>query len=389
MTGLNRLVGAMRGFVAVPPWGRMARRTPARLRNLYLNRWEHWSGRTVLRSSPIKLIVEPTNVCNLHCPCCFTGDGQVGRERSAMSLDLYRSLLAELGDHLFEVEAFNWGEPLLSRHIYTMVEEASARGIATTVNTNFSLPFDAGKAERLVRTGLSALRVSIDGARQETYQQYRVGGRLETVLANARLVLDARRRLRSATPQVIWEYHVFPHNVDEVAPARALAERLGMVFLPFKGQLPGQEWGIGSEWQFCHEPQIMPCASLWAIAVVHNDGGVAPCNGTFYREDDLGRVALGPGELGTASFREVWNGPRYQAARRFFAARAGSAEEQGIVCFNCPNTLTHEAWLKHRIEGGTRDSFRIGYGTNDVWNYFWNRRPPGERTTRRAGAGRA
>lgn len=77
-----------------------------------------------------------------------------------MSLELYRRLLDELGDYLFEVEAFNWGEPLLSPHIGTMIAETTARGIATRVNTNFSVPFDAARAERLVAAGLKVLTVS-------------------------------------------------------------------------------------------------------------------------------------------------------------------------------------------------------------------------------------
>ena len=35
-----------------------------------------------------------------------------------MTLDLYRRLLAELGDYLFEIEFYNWGEPLLASIIY-------------------------------------------------------------------------------------------------------------------------------------------------------------------------------------------------------------------------------------------------------------------------------
>ena len=101
-------------------------------------------------------------------------------------------MLDELGDYLLELEAFHWGEPLLSPHIDTMIEAASARGIATTINTNFSVPFDRARAERLVASGLTELTVSIDGAHQATYEQYRVRGDLERVLHNCRLVGDAR-----------------------------------------------------------------------------------------------------------------------------------------------------------------------------------------------------
>jgi pyruvate-formate lyase-activating enzyme len=344
--------------------------------NLYLNRIEHGLVRSQLWSRPTKLIIEPVNACNLRCPFCFTGAGGHGRTRSVMSMALFRSLLDELGDYLFEIEAFNWGEPLLSPHIYAMIAEATARGIGTKLNTNFSLPFDAEKAERLIAAGLTTLTVSIDGARQPVYEQYRVRGDLQAVIHNCRLIAAAKRRMRSPTPAFNLEFHVFPHNVDDHTDMRALAAELEMTLLVFKGTVPGPDWDVRGDWHFCVEPQSMPCASLWTIAVVNNDGGVAPCNGTFYREDDMGTVGAGDG-IGTATkFHAVWNGPRYRAARRFYRRRAGSPAERAQVCFDCPQTIIHENWKRHVAEGGRRETFRAGYTTNDAWNYFWNRRPP-------------
>ncbi len=107
-------------------------------------------------------------------------------------MDLYRRLLDELGPTLWQIEFYNWGEPLLCKDIYRMIEEAHALGISTQVNTNFSLPFDAERAERPARSGLSILGVSIDGAQQAVYEQYRVGGDLAIVLRNCALVRDAK-----------------------------------------------------------------------------------------------------------------------------------------------------------------------------------------------------
>jgi uncharacterized radical SAM superfamily Fe-S cluster-containing enzyme len=87
-----------------PPEFEGARLTPRRLWNLYKLRWAINRGASVLSSHPAKLTVEPTSACNLQCPACFTGAGEVGRARSPMSLDLYRRLLAEIGDYLFQVE---------------------------------------------------------------------------------------------------------------------------------------------------------------------------------------------------------------------------------------------------------------------------------------------
>ena len=349
--------------------------TLKRLLNLYRMRWEYARGRTVLRSRPIKLTVEAANVCNLRCPACFTGVGEIGRVRSMMSLELYRKLLAELGDYLFECEFCNWGEPLLSKFIYTMIAEAHARGLRTAISTNFSVPFDAERAERLVSSGLTVLGVSLDGARQETYEQYRLRGSLDTVLTNCRLVREAKKKLQSATLNVVWEFHVFEHNVGDIELATAMARELEMEIWIGKGWTVGAEWRDGGRFKFFADPGPSRCQFLWQQAVVDNDGGVAPCCGAFYREDDLGRLAMTPAELGASSFAEVWNGPSFREARRLYRSRSGPPETRQMICFDCPQTVIWENWKAHRASGGSAASFRAGYSTNDAFNFFFNRRP--------------
>src|SRR5262249_40527485 len=144
-------------------------------------RWEMRSQETKVRSYPLKLTVEPINLCNLQCPACFTGDGQTSRPRKRMPLEFYHRLLEEMGDYLWGIEFCNWGEPLLNNEIHLMIREATDRGIGSSVNTNFSFPFNDERAEELVRSGHTALGVSIDGSRQDPYEQYRVSGVLAQV----------------------------------------------------------------------------------------------------------------------------------------------------------------------------------------------------------------
>jgi pyruvate-formate lyase-activating enzyme len=354
-----------------------ARLTLKRLYNLQLLKREYQRGAIRLRSYPIKLVLEATNICNLSCPACFTGAGENGRLRSSMTLDVYRKILNELGDYLLEIEFYNWGEPLLSKYIYSMIGEAHARGLATTVSTNFSLPFDAAKAEQLVRSGLSILGVSIDGARQESYEQYRVGGNLQRVLDNCRLVIEAKRRLGATNPKVIWEFHVFEHNVADTDLAHQMWREIGFDELTFsKGYTLGQEWNPDSPYK--HFPPFytpVRCAFLWQYAIIHNDGGVAPCCGTFYREDDMGTLSVKPGDLGARTFRDLWNGPNFRGAREFYRTRAETPENRGAICFDCPQTVVWNNFKRHVAEGREPYDFHPGFSANDGYNYFWNRRP--------------
>jgi MoaA/NifB/PqqE/SkfB family radical SAM enzyme len=348
------------------------RPTPKRWVNLMLNRCEYWRRRTRLWSYPWMLSLEPTTHCSLRCPYCFTGAGGIGRRRSFLPLDLYGALLDELGDYLILVKIHGWGEPLLCRHLDAMVAQARARGIWTIVNSHLSLPFDAARAEALIASGLNELVVSIDGAEQRTYERYRRGGRLAQVVDNLRLLAATKRLLGSDMPRVGIEFHPFPWNTGDLDAMRDLAGELDMPLTVFKGCMPGGDWDREGKWSFCVDPNVMACVALWSVATVAADGGLAPCSGTFYREDDMATISV---EALRGGFRAVWNGERHRLARGFFRAREGDAEARRHVCFDCPNTVTWARWRQHLAAGGDRDSFVTGFTTSDAWNYFWNRRP--------------
>ena len=357
--------------------------TPKRLLNCYRARWAANRLRTRLTSYPVQLTIEPTSACNLGCPACFTGAGEVGRRRGSMSLDCYRHLLDELGDYLMQLVFYNWGEPLLAKNLVPMIDEAHRRGISTIVSTNFSLPFTAEKAEALVGSGLDVLGVSLDGAEQRTYEQYRVGGKLDLVLENCRLIRDAKIRLGSRTPRVIWEFHVFPHNTADVESARRMAADLDMDFVASKGWVIGPDWDPSG--RAVQPPPIMPfpCMFLWESVVVNNDGGVAPCCGTFYSEDDMGTLSFEPDRKSPSSFFEVWNNSRFQQARAFFRNRGPASQAGNHVCHACPVTLEWEGYQRFLSDGGLPQHFKPKYGTNERYNYFWDRKGEGRQPTER------
>jgi len=204
-----------------------------------------------------------------------------------------------------------------------------------------------------------------------------VRGQLERVLANCRLMQDAKRRLNSPFPRIYWCFHVFPHNTEDIAAARTMADELGMELVVEKGWVVGEEWGRDTPYQYFKNPDPGRCDFLWTRAVVNNDGGVAPCCGSFYREDDMGGFDYAA--AGGRAFRAVWNGPRFRAARRFYAQRPtaeqATAEERAHICYECPATVMWQRWQQHAAGGGERATFDPGFRTNDGFNYFWGRRP--------------
>ena len=357
--------------------------------------WSWYHSTPTLRSYPARLCIEASSACNLECPYCFTGAGERSRERTTLTPAFFIRLLDELGDYLWQIEFHNWGEPLLNKHLLAMIAAAHARGLSTAFNTNFSLPFDAARAEALVRSGLTILGVSIDGARQASYEQYRVKGRLDLVLRNCRLVADAKRRLGYATPRMNWSFHLFPFNVDDVAEAQAQATAIGMGFHVSRGRVVGPDWDPEEQFIAHEHVNPMPCYTLFDTAVMYGDGSVAPCRGSFYAADDMGRVAA-DGRPGASSFMAVWNNERFRLARRLFHDRDEDREsatptERQHICFDCPALLDWRHYLGFRLCGGRAEDWVPPHNSEVRYNYFWQRKASSSMTDpvtpRRSGAG--
>jgi pyruvate-formate lyase-activating enzyme len=371
-------------FLVPPPDISGYRRTWKRLFNLYLSRYEIWRMKTVLRSRPTRLAIEPTNVCNLRCPYCHTGAGRLARRPAMLRLEPYIKLLDEIGDYLLLVELFNWGEAMLHPQLPALIAAASTRGISTRVNTNFSIPFNSSDADRLVESGLTDLFVSVDGATQDVYERYRVGGDLARVIDNCRTLAAAKRRLARDLPRLTLQFLQFPCNEGEGEAMRRLAAQLDMPLFAVRGAVPDPEWGRQYEWPpwwMTHTPGV--CPFLWGQPVLTVDGNIAPCRGVFQSFDDFTHLAMGPEEQGARSFAEAWNHERYRVARGLFHGRHGTPDERRLPCHDCPTTIFHERWRTHRAAGGTLESFDPGMelSVNGAWNYFWSRgqqrQPPG------------
>jgi len=350
-----------------------ARLTLRRRVNFQVARFQRLRRHVRVAALPYVLTVDPLNGCNLHCPHCMTGAGKHGHDVTTLPRALYARLLDELAPTLLLVEFGNWGEPLLDRRLPDLIEAASARGLGTIVATHLSVPLDDAQARALVASGLNVLGVALDGARQETYEQYRVGGRLELVVENIARITRAKRRLHSTTPRIVWSYHVFAHNEHEIEEARARAAALGVDFAFSKGFVTGPDWDPEGRFPFIFEArdgeQVEPCSFLWERAVVSADGGVAPCLGAFSPEDDCGR-------LDGHTFREVWNGARFKEARRFYRAAPESLGSPEPLCAGCPQTVLFGDYRAHLAGGGTTASFAPGLTAHDGWNYFFHRARP-------------
>ena len=83
-------------------------------------------------------------------------------------------------------------------------------------------------AKRTIQSGLDRLIISIDGTTQETYQAYRVGGKLDKVIEGAKNIVRWKKELRSASPFVVFQFLVVKPNEHQVEEVYRLAEEIGV-----------------------------------------------------------------------------------------------------------------------------------------------------------------
>lgn len=329
-------------------WAVLTHGTPRKWANLLHVEGERRLRRLKLKSYPYLLILDPCNYCNLQCPLCPTGRRELGRPQHLLSFDEFKKYFDPLAPYLFEVSLHNWGEPLLNKQVYQMVEYAQGHNVGTNVSSNF-LDVNSNDLDNLLASGLEYLVVSLDGTSQETYGKYRIRGNYERVISNLSELIRRRRARHQRLPVIEWQYIIFKHNEDHIPQAEALAKKLGVDVLRFIP--PGIPFELANrteliqEWypvstvdapvtknepsQLSPGSQPGPCFYLFRSLVVNTDGGVSPCCVVYRQDRDFATLAE-PSQ----SFAAIWNNLKFQSARSLFSPYQGPTRV-AIVCDEC------------------------------------------------------
>ncbi len=183
-------------------------------------------------SYPRQLHIEPTIRCNLRCPGCDNQSTQQTRTRCDMPFETYRRLLEEVGPHLERLCFYDYGEPLLHPQAVQMLSLARQTNPAMEIwcSTNGHFLRTVEQQTALLNCGLDHIVFSVDGASQEVYEKYRLGGRFDVVLSNMRSLAARRREIGKSKPLITWRYLLFNWNDSdqEMNRARALAREIGV-----------------------------------------------------------------------------------------------------------------------------------------------------------------
>lgn len=279
---------------------------------------------------PRFMAIEPTNNCNLHCPLCPVGAKTMDRRRGFMDLEKYKSLIDEIAPHTSQILMNFAGEPLLHPNIGEMVSYAEQKGIKITLGTHGNID----KMQELIDAGTSEILFALDGTTEETYQQYRVGGSMETALGNLKKLVVARDQKQGCSTRIILQFVVMRHNSHEVEEVIKIAKDFGVDTVSLQPVcvndfFPEDQDSLVAQWVPDDSPYLLhpevtngggpsrhPLC-VWAIqSVVLYNGDVTIC--CF---DTNGSHVVG-NAFNSGGFAAVWESPEYRIMRQHVVQQA-------------------------------------------------------------------
>ena len=301
--------------------------------------YSRWTGQPYQAGVPISFAVEPTTACNLGCPECPSGLKAFSRPTGNLKADTFRKIVDEMAGESLYLTFYFQGEPYIHPHFLENVSYASGKGMYTSTSTNAHFLTD-DTAKKTVESGLDRLIISIDGTTQDTYESYRVNGKLEKVLEGARHIVKWKRQLRSTTPRLVFQFLVVKPNEHQIEEVKVLAKEIGVDVVKFKtAQLydyrNGHELMPDNERYSRYKKQAdgtyqlknklsNHCWKLWNSCVFTWDGQVVPC---CFDKDARHRL----GDIHKHSFREIWQNEAY----RNFRSKLLTSRKEIDICSNC------------------------------------------------------
>jgi len=292
---------------------------------------------------PIRISIEPTNICNLFCKECPTGMQILKREKGNIDIEIYKKIIDEIYSYLTSITLYFQGEPYLNKSLFKMISYANEKNIYTTTSTNAHF-LDNENIKKTFKSDLDEIIISIDGTNQEIYEYYRKGGNFNTVLQATKNIINEKKTINIKKPTVIIQFLVFKTNEHQIADIKQLAESIGVDKLELKS---------AQIYNFENNNNLIPtinkysrykknksnvytiksklknrCWRMWTNPVITISGDVIPCCFDKDAKYIMGNVY-------NNTFKEIWQSKKYQNFRKKILKSRKNIE----MCRNCTEGL--------------------------------------------------
>ncbi len=258
---------------------------------------------------PIVLNIEPTNACNARCYYCPREIMVKEQGINYLKLSDFKMVIDQIGDRkLIMLNLHKDGESMLHRELPQMVAYAKEKQAAEVIHLNTNGTLINGAVGRgIIEAGIDDITVSIDAAREETYQRFKKIPGLAKLESDIREALNYRTKIGSKT-----RIRVKAMEFGEISSEELHEFRQKWTGVADQVQITGAHSWSGSVNVEITDEKVdkrYPCGLLWYMLAVNSNGKVGLCSVDW---DYSGEV----GSIYTQSIEEIFKGQRLKKVRR-------------------------------------------------------------------------
>ncbi len=337
---------------------------------LRMNRMRLDTETCIVPAMPYKLQVEPSSRCNLKCPLCPCGRGDLNRPSCDLPLADFRNLIDDLEDSLLFLIMWGWGEPFMNPDLPAMLRYVSERGIQTVTSTNCHFLEDQDFVAEILRSGLTWLIVAVDSTSVKNYEHYRMDGSADRVLSGVEQLVALKRKLNSPT-RINLRMVVMRQNEKDIDRNREYARALGVDLFTVKTANPGYAGEYQDDRMLPENPRLQRyvyspgsfervrcervCRRPWTMGTIHSNGDAVACCRDYASQHKIGNIGEQP-------LSELWNGEASRNLRRMVLREKNQVD----MCYHCDDSFQFSrkgGWWPEVTElpvnGGLSERFRL------------------------------
>jgi len=279
---------------------------------------------------PAFLMVEPTNFCNLSCKGCPVGLNEIKKSKGSMDYKKFAKLINEIGDYVFWINLWNWGEPFLNKDIGKIIKFAREKKVYVSTSTNGH--FLEEYVDDILSSDLNELIIAVDGLSQETLEKYRKGADFEKIVKGIKALSKEKKKRKLKNPVITLQFIVMKHNQHELTKIKEFAKNVGIDKAVIKTFGSHLDFGKLKEFEpdnkdfsrYSNKKKSKLCRFAWFDMVINYDGNIVPCCYDPFEKHVFGNVFQENSAL------NVWNNNNFVDFRKRLKNR-----ENIDICVNC------------------------------------------------------
>ena len=268
--------------------------------------------------------IEPTSMCNFRCVMCYQADktfsGKQNGFMGMMALDTFKKSIDELEGNIEAITFASRGEPTMNKSFVEMLDYSKDKFLGLKLNTNASLLTEK-MAHALLSSDLQTIVFSIDSKDKVAYEQIRINGNFEKVVANLERFNHIRNTQYSRSDKVV---RISGVKINDDQDIESMKEKWGDVadIVAFTNYSP---------WESSYDNPIndisSPCTELWQRMFIWQDGKVNPCDYDY-------KSKLSKWNIKDSTVKSIWNSKSYNELRRMHLENQRNKIEPCARCIN-------------------------------------------------------